>query len=157
MTELITLNLQNYYCSAAMIQCICKLLQEKTEAETNLLRGFFLCSKLNKAFSNWAKFTTARRAVIFLLKQDLHPASTGFQRKLWDRYFILIITYLAYSSLFALDTEAASTLLKQLFHGLHYLCHSPKDTEWNHPLLSLGWATNIWTEPCEKSDVIHQF
>lgn len=137
MTELITLNLQNYYYIAATIRCICKLLQEKMEAETILLRGFFLRSNLNKAFSTWAKFTTARRAVIFLVKQDLHPASTGFQRKLWDWYFILIINYLAYSSLSALDTEAPSTLLKQLFHGLHYLSFS-KDT--NGIILCCHWA-----------------
>lgn len=153
MTELITLNLQNYYCSAGTIQCIFKLLQERMEAETNLLRGFF-CVPI------WTKLS--------LHKQN-SPQPEELSFSLWNRtstlhqldfkgsskMAILLSWLLAYSSLSALDTEASSTLQKT--SSMDCITYSLNDAEWNHPLLPLVWATNIWTKPCLKSDVIHGF
>ena len=147
-TELITLNLQNYYCSGGHTQ---RTLQAPPRRNRSCNPSAQILLVLQSDWTNLhrpeQKFTTARELKFCLWNRTSTPHQRKFQRKLRGWYFILITVYFTYSSLSTLRTEAQPTLLKLLFKGRRMVSYPP--------LLPLGWVTNIWTEPREKSDVTH--
>ena len=97
------------------------------------------------------KFSTAKRAVILLVKQDLHPASTEFQRQLrltfYSHYYLFCARFIICpqhrGTTYTAEVTAPQTTLLMLFFKLCRMVSSSAAIWLNHRHLN-GAMWEVW-------------